>query len=763
MASFILRYRNWLFLTFCLFSLLGIAGIFKLRINFSFDKFFPQQDEAVQFFRQYERIFPQNDPILYVALQNPKGSIFQQEFLMRERQLREQISALPHIDSVYSLSTLPEVKRTALGFIQPPLLRTQSEKQLQKSREKILKDDFLKTTFVSTNENWMSLFVQLDAGILDSPERDQAYDDIKAALEAKGLPYKISGIPGIRTQYVRKVTLELAIFISLSLILIVSFLYLVFRTWWGILFPLLGVIFPVIWLLGLMGWLGMELDLLTTLLPSLLFIVGTSDVIHLISKFLQEYRKGHSQLRSLFITVKEIGWLTFLTSFSTAVSLASLYTSALKPVQDFGIYSGLGVMLAFILTYLLLPALIMWLPESSLQKVTRTGLIRISGPQRFGQLWEFTLKHQQKILKGSLIIGILGLAGSLMVSENIRLLDDLGEGDQIRQDLTFFENEFTGVRSLEVAIHLAPNVDPGDMNFLQDLEKIERFLKATGKCQAIVSLPDLYRRGNLIWHFQKEDYNRLPSDTTLIREIRILAENTPVYRTLYNDSARLTRISARMRDLGSEEMENLSHALRYYIQNQTDTSRFTWELTGTAILFEKNNQYLTSGLFSGLVLSALIICLSMATLFASLRILFLSLIPNLLPILVLGGVMGFFGISLKASTVIVVALCFGIAFDDTIHFLGRLKLEMRKGYSSRSELMQRTLKNCGEGLILTTLVLTAGFLILLASDFGGTFYIGLFSCVTLLVALICDLLLLPLILLKYLPEKYLKNLKQIPS
>jgi predicted RND superfamily exporter protein len=763
MASFILRFRNWLLVAFGVLSLVFIAGMFRLTINFSFDKFFPQQDEAVSFFRKYERIFPQNDPVLYIAIQNPEGSIFSLDFLEQEAELKEKISGLVYVDSVFSLTSLPEIKRTALGFSQSPLVKTGSETQLQNSRQKILKDDFLRTTFVSTRENWMSIFILLDTKILDSPERDDAYDQVKALLDETGLPYKISGIPGIRTQYIRKVTLELAIFVSLSLILIISFLYLVFRTWWGVLFPLLGVIFPVIWLLGMMGWLGMELDLLTTLLPSLLFIVGTSDIIHLVSKFLQEYRKGYTRMRALLITIREIGWLTFLTSFSTAVSLGSLYTSVLKPVQDFGMYSGLGVMLAFVITFLLLPALLMWLPEASLQKVTRTGLIRISGPEKFGKLWQFTFKHQQKILKGGIIIGILGIIGSLQVSENIRLLDDLGKGDQIRKDLAFFEEEFTGVRSLEVAIHLKPGVQADHLPFLRDLEKIEKFLEASGKCHAIVALPDIYRRANYIWHFQKEKYNQLPEDTTFIQEIRILTENTPVIQNIYNDSARLTRISARMRDLGSEEMQKLSDALTYYIGHQTDTSRFSWELTGTAILFEKNNQYLTSGLFSGLILSALIISLSMGTLFSSFGIVLLALIPNLLPILVLGGIMGFFGISLKASTVIVIALCFGIAFDDTIHFLGRLKLEMKRGYTSRAELLQRTIVGCGEGLILTTLVLAAGFLILIASDFGGTFYIGLFSCVTLLMALVADLLILPVILLKFLPEKYLKRLKREPS
>lgn len=755
MAKLILRYRNQLLFTFVGISLLALGGVFQLRINFSFDKFFPAQDEDVIFFRQYEKLFSQNDRVLYLAIRNPNGSVFNKEFLQKEAILREGIALIPNVDSVFSAGNLPEVRRTPLGFSIKPALRYETPEQLARSRNTILDDNFFRTTFISRNEDWMSIFVLLNPTILDSPERDKAYDGVKEILETQGLEYKISGIPGIRTEYVRKVSKELILFISSSLLLIFSFLFLIFRTWWGVVLPLLGVLFPVIWLMGLMGWLGMELDLLTTLLPSLLFIVGTSDIIHLLSKFLQEIQNGHSKLKSLYLTVREIGWLTFLTSFSTAVSLAGLYTSDLKPVQDFGIYSSLGVILAFIITFLLLPGLLMLLPIESYQKVRKNGLLKISQRTQFEKLWRFILRHQNRIAKLAIIIGIISIAGTLKVDENIRLLDDLSEQDLIRKNMTFFEDEFMGVRYLEVAIQLSPGVEISDLNLLTEIEKIEKYLQASGQCHAISSLPDLYRRANKTWHFQQSKYDKLPENQEFINEITLAAQGNPLWENVYNDSARVTRISARMRDVGSYQMQAIEAGLKHFTSTQTDTSLYKWRFTGTAVLFEKNNHYLSSGLFSGLLISAFIIALSMGTLFASFRVIFLSFIPNLLPILVLGGVMGFSGISLKASTVIVIALCFGIAFDDTIHFLGRLKLEMKKGFVTKEELLQRTLAGCGEGLVLTTLVLASGFLILIASDFGGTFYIGLFSCVTLIVALLADLFVLPILILKFFPNSWL--------
>lgn len=755
MAKFLLRYRNILLVIFIGGSLLSLGGIYKLRINFSFDKFFPSQDEAVQYFRNYETLFSQNDRVIYIALRNPNGSIFEKEFLQKEAGIREVILSIDNIDSVFSAGNIPEVRRTPLGFSIKSALRFETPEQIRRSKKFFQEDAFLRTMFISKNEEWMSVFILLNPKILDSPLRDEVYDKLRITLDAWGMEYKISGIPAIRTEYVRKVTKELALFISISLILIVLFLFAVFRTWWGVVLPLLGVLFPVIWLMGLMGWLGLELDLLTTLLPPLLFIVGTSDIIHLLSKFLQEIHSGKNKIKAMLITVQEVGWLTFLTSFSTAVSLGSLYFSALKPVQDFGIYSSIGVIIAFIITYLILPGLILLLPIQSYQKVRKEGWLKISHAHQFEKLWQFMNRHQNKIFRVTLAISILGLIGTLKVDENIRLLDDLGANDEIRQNMTFFEEQFMGVRYLEVAIQPKKGVELTDLKFLREVEKLERFLEASGQCKALISLPDVYRRANKILHFQQNRYNKLPANQEATDEISQIAQGNSVWKNVCNDSAGITRISAKMQDLGSYQMAALEKNTRNFSQTNTDTSLYSWRFTGTAILFEKNNEYLTAGLFSGLILSALIILLSMGTLFFSFRMLLIALIPNLIPIIVLGGVMGFSGISLKASTVIVISLCFGIAFDDTIHFLGRLKLEMKKGYTSVDELLQRTLSACGEGLVLTTLVLSAGFLILVVSDFGGTFYIGLFSCVTLLVALAADLFVLPILVKRFFPKSWL--------
>lgn len=728
-----------------------------VRINFSFDKFFPDQDEDVRFFKSYEQWFPQNDQILYLALKSPEASVFSIAFLERVSALQDSIQNIVFVDSLVSMLTLPDVKRSAIGFSAKPLIQIGSIEKLKKGRLKLLKDPLLRTAFVSKDEQWTSLFISLDKSILDGASRDDTYDAIKRLTEAAGFEFKISGVPGIRTEYVRKVTYELILFVSLSLVLILLFLYLTFKSWWGIVLPVMGVIFPVIWLIGFMGWLNIELDLLTTLLPSLLFIVGTSDIIHLLAKYIQEIRKGRKKVKALYITIKEMGWITFLTSFSTAVSLASLQTSALLPIRIFGLYASLGVILAFIITFLLLPALLMYIPETTIRKSDRKRAISIPWDNLLNKIFELGSRKGKLIFTFAILISGIGLYGTTRISRDIKLLDDVGEGDPIRQQLNFFETEFTGVRNLEMAIEPKPGTELHSIAFLKEIEKIETFIEKTGACHAIISLPDFYRRANYIWHFNRDQYNILPHDTAFIREVQQLSVGSEPYQNLVRMDEGLTRISARMRDLGSDSMAIFAARLAAFTNRHTDTTLYTYRLTGTAVLFEKNNEYLTSGIFTSLLLSAVIIALAMGTLFRSWQMLLIAFIPNLLPILVLGGIMGFFGISLKASTVIVIALAFGIAFDDTIHFLGRLKIELKRGGADKKEIIRNTLLACGEGLILTTFVLSAGFLLLIASDFGGTFYVGLFCCITLTFALIADLLILPPILEKFMPDHYFEK------
>jgi uncharacterized protein len=762
MAKYILRYRNIFLTAFLIISILSFAGLMRVRINFSFDKFFPDQDEDVRFFKAYEQWFPQNDQILYLALKSPDTTVFSIPFLERIADLQDSIQNVVFVDSLVSMISLPEIKRTAMGFSAKPLIQLTSHDKLQNGRRKLLKDPLMRTAFVSRNEQWTSMFISLNKSILDGASRDDTYDEIKRLTEAAGFEYKISGVPGIRTEYVRKVTYELIFFVSLSLILILLFLYLTFKSWWGIVMPIMGVIFPVVWLIGIMGWLNIELDLLTTLLPSLLFIVGTSDIIHLLAKYIQEIRKGRKKVKALYITIKEMGWITFLTSFSTAVSLASLQTSALLPIRIFGLYASLGVILAFVITFLLLPSLLMFIPEETIRKSDMKRAISIPWDNLLNKIFELGSRKGKLIFTFAILISGVGLLGTTMISRNIRLLDDVGENDPIRQQLDFFETEFTGVRNLEMGIQPKPGIDLHSLAFLKEIEKIETFIEKTGACHAVVSLPDFYRRANYIWHFNRDKYNVLPTDTAFIREVQQLSVGSEPYQNLVRNDEGLTRISARMRDLGSDSMAIFASQLSAFTNRHTDTSLYTYRLTGTAVLFEKNNEYLTSGIFTSLLLSALIIALAMGTLFRSWQMLLIAFIPNLLPLLVLGGIMGFFGISLKASTVIVIALAFGIAFDDTIHFLGRLKIELQRGSTDRKEIIRNTLLACGEGLILTTFVLSAGFLLLIASDFGGTFYVGLFCCITLSFALIADLLILPPILQKYMPEHYFVKKKSDP-
>jgi len=748
MASWLIRRRIPALILFIFMTMFLSVGILNIRIDYDYERFFPQGDEDVDFFKKFQSYFPQNDEVLYIALGPKQGPIWQDTFLVHAQELTEELQAFPHVDSVSSLLQLQLPKRTGISIRQIPVLKNYSRKELLNARKTLAGEPILKQSLVSKNERFIGIFVMLDPQVQKSGAPDSLYAAIEDKLKSSGLTYVISGIPGIRTQYIRKVGTELVVFTGLSILLILFFLWVSFRTWWGMVVPLAGVVFPVIWLIGLMGWLNVPLDITTALLPTILFIAGISDIVHITSHFLSAYRKGYGRRKALLITFKEMGTATFLANFASAVSLISLVLTEFEPLQQFGLFAAIGVMITYLIAFMILPGLLYYLPEKELKKSVEKKLLKVNWERSMLSIAKFNQKNRWGILSVTTVIIIASIWGITLISTNVRLLDEVGEDDPIRKQVQFFEEQLVGVRNLEVAITPKSGHHASDPNILKEIDAMERWIEKEPECEATFSLASVYRKANQIYHFGRKEYNELPKDSTLQQEIKLAAGSQGAMSYLVTPDDRLTRITARMPDLGSEKMNEFANRLKFYIQHNRDTSLFEYRLTGTALLVEKNNAFLTSGLKTELGFSILIIVATLLLLFRNPRMLLAAVIPNLLPVIILLGIMGFAGISLKASTVIVISLCFGIAFDDTIHFLARMKIEIGKGALARltiRQLLTRTLVECGEGIVLTSAAMCCGFLLLIFSEFNGTFYVGLFSSLTLIIAVLSELFLHPVL------------------
>lgn len=734
-------------------TVLGIWGVSQLGISFSFDRFYPKSDPEVQFYEQYQKLFSDDqNMMIYVALESPTQDIFNQKFLLQADTLFRSLSTLPGVDTLFSATEASQLYRSGLGLKQRPYLEFDSEQAVSRSRKRVLQDSSLTGLLISRDRKYLCALVRIYAEIADIKARDELSEALEMRLQASGLNYVLSGVPHIRSQYVNKIANELMLFTLLSILLIVSVLYVMFRNIWGIVIPIGTVLIALLWTLGLMGGVGESVDLISNLLIPIVFVVGMSDVVHLFTRYLQEREKGLAREIALKNTLNDIGAAIFLTSATTAVGFASLMISKIYPIRMFGLFAAAGVLFAYLVSIILLPNMLIWLGNRKIH--FQKGLAE----KRF---WTSVLTQQSLFIQNPMRIRMVIAGFSILIflsavyipkiPTDTFLLEDIGPRDPIRKSMEFFEENAYGLRPFEMAVQVKPGYHITDKAVLEQMLKVQEHLEGKGDFSPFLSLASVLRELNYIEHFRREQHYRLPDSQVEIDDFidgALLSQASEALENLYQDSMNIGRISARMPDIGGEAFGEITADLAHFYQTSCDTTLFSYKVTGQAHLTDRNLIYLRSSLLLGLVFAFGVIGVMLGGLFQSLRMTLISMIPNMIPLILTGGVMGAFGIPLTASTAIVFVIAFGIAVDDTIHFLSRYRSELQHGLSQRAAI-QTTIVHTGKAMIITSCILIAGFVMLLASDFGGTLSTGLFTALTIVFALLADLYLLPVLLLYF--------------
>ncbi|WNJ20765.1 MMPL family transporter [Pontibacter sp. G13] len=745
----LLKYRRiWLGILMLGTLILGY-GVTKVRINFSFDQFYPKDDPEYTYYSQYIQQFQEEQNFInYIALKAPGEDVFDREFLKRADSVFEAIRALPGTDSLVSATSVEQYRLKTLKMVSSPWMEFETEADLRKSRKRIEQDSLLIGGLITRDFQHVCAFVFIEPEIFDTRKRDEFNQSVVEVLESSGIPYVISGIPYIRTQYIGKIGRELLMFMSISICLIISVLFWIYRTGWGVWIPVAAVLLGLMWIMGIMGYTGQSVDLISNLLIPLMFVVGTSDVIHLTTRFLQENERSDSPHEAMRITLKEIGLSIFLTSLTTAVGFASLLVSRVPPIRNFGLYAAIGVVLTYILTIILLPNAFLWLSRK--KKLTQK---RGFGNQPQWNTWMdqvFRWVMQEGRLIGWTFGGLVALSIALIftIPTNTFLIEDIGEDDPIKQSMYFFEEQSVGLRPFELGIHMKGEHLATDRDFLVQLDSIQEWLDGRQQFGIFLSPATLVKEANYLAHFNRAHHRRIPdSQEEIDRMIGFMANygGNDLMAKVTTQDFKQARISSRVPDLGTDEFEKLYRDLDEYVLAHCDTSMFSYRYTGQAFLTEHNLMYVRRSLLFGLGIAFAIVGLIMGMLFKSWRMLLISMVPNVIPLIFTGGIMGAFQINLTASTALVFVIAFGIAVDDTIHFLMRYRKEIQIG-NPVDVAIRNTLHGTGKAMIITSLILVAGFMMLCFSDFGGTWSTGMFTSLTIGFALLSDLVLLPVLI-----------------
>jgi predicted RND superfamily exporter protein len=724
----------------------------KTALDYNFEDFFPADDEESQFFYDHRALFSSDNDFILVAVEND-GSIFDSTFLKKARAYVEEIKVIPHVKFVRAI-THEEEQFIYTGGVQGsrPYINF-NRFDLERDSIQIYENNELINSLVNKKGDALSIFIRHE-DLLDKKGSDEI---VKALTEvSKKYDFKRIRTAG-RTIgqlfYIDTMTSEMTFYVGLSMFFVVIFLLVAFRSAWGLLVPQIVVVGSMVWIVGFMALIGEPINIILIILPSIMFVVSMSDVIHLVSKYFELLREGNTKFDAIKISLKEIGMATFLTSLTTAIGFFSLIFVNVKPIQTFGIYVGLGVLMAFIITFLSLPPLFYFtkIPKIALRKD------RNFWKPIMVQSFIFTMRNRKWLpWVGLAVIGFFAYGATLIVSNNF-IMDDVDPETTMKQDFNYFDEKFGGVRPFEISVEMTDtSVSIWNVEILQEIEKLETYLindyNVDIKNSLVQALSVLNRASNAgnTSKFNVPNSNR---DIRKFKRMLKIAEQGSFLSTILDSTETKTRISGTVPDWGNIKSRAENEKLEQFIQDNINTENIAIKITGSAHLLDKNMSYMSTSLVQGLSFAILAVAILMGLLYRSFSMLIISIIPNIIPLIIIAGVMGLGGINLKITTAIVFTISFGIAIDDTIHFLSKFKLELNKG-RSKLYALKRTYISTGKAIVLTSAILISGFLLLLMSNFMGTFYMGLMICITLFVAVLADLFILPLLLIYfYNPKK----------
>lgn len=753
------KLAKWVLTGIFVLSCLSVYLISQIEFDYNFENFFPQDDPETEFYKSFRYHFETDNDFVIVGLVNQEG-VFNMDFLQEVDSLTAVFEAVQHIEEVISPTRVRDVIIDPMGTPRgtKDLIRIDQPEFYAADSAKIYERNELIGTMFAADAK--SVLLQLKHKQFLSK---QACDSLSYALqgilaETNFDETHIVGRSIGQTYYVSMMQRELIMFIALSLILIIIFLYVAFRSGWGIWVPLTVVLLAVLWILGIMQITGKAFDIMLIILPTIIFVVGMSDVVHVLSRYFEELRGGKRKLEALKTSFKEIGLATFLTSLTTAVGFLTLLPSSIKPISDFGLYTSIGVFVAFILAFTLLPSVLIL---SKTPKLAKLSDGKVFWTSQLHRLFGWTIRNRKSVLIGSALIATVAIFGASKVELNNFLLEDLRESDPLKQEFAFFEDHFAGGRPFELAILLKDSINLYDREVLSDIAQIDSFLVNQYGVGNLISPAQIVKTGYRTLKGGNPNFEQIPKSQGQINRIIRSIERSDgrAFLDLFvNQEKKVARINGKVPDAGAKAFKEKNEELMAFYQ-ELNPQGFDIKLTGTAKLIDLNNENLARDMTFGLFLAFMVVASIVGIMFKSWKMILVCLIPNFLPLLLILGIMGFFGIDLKVSTSIIFTIAFGIAVDDTIHFMSKLRLQLGKGRTMLYAI-KRTFISTGKAIVVTSIILCGGFLTLIFSNFLGTFYIGLLISLTLLFAVLSDLLLLPVLIMYLFPEKVKKGKKK---
>ncbi len=756
-SRLILRFRLPIILAIAAITV--VMGYFasKAEMTYTMAQILPFDDPEYVAYTNFNKKFGQDANVLVIGFES--DSLFKLNVFNDWIETSDKLKEIEAVKNVLSIGGILNLTRndSLQQFDIAPLISKKPETQaeLDSLKDQILNLPFYRELLIAPgkqNGYATLMLVTLDQKSIDRKDRKELIEQITQIGDAFSSKHKFeihySGLPYIRTLNSIKLREELVMFLWMSMLITALVLYLFFRSFKAIIFPMLVVIISVIWCVGTLVLLGYKITILTALIPPLIVIIGIPNCIFLTNNFHREYKGHGNKIKAITRVVQRIGNATFLTNFNTALGFVTFAFVDSALLKEFGILSSINVMQVFLLSITVLPIFYSYIKAP---KPKQTKHLENRRMQKVVD-WQILLvtKYRPAIYVATVCIIAISVWGMTKMRTTGNFTDDIPDSDRMMVDLRFFESHFHGVMPFEITIDTRKKNGVMKLSTLKKIDRLQQVLREYPEFARPLSIVEVIKFSKQAFYGGDSSEYKLPN-TEEITFLLPYAQQTGLKASssssFLDSTKQVTRISVQMADIGTTEMQRINKSLRPQVDSLFPPDKFDVSFTGTSIVFLKGTNYLIENLLLSLIAAIILISGLMYFMFYSFKMLLISVIPNLIPLLFTAGLMGFYGISLKSSTILVFNIAYGITVDSAIHFFSRYGADLKNHGNRIRPAVLDAMKDTSISIIYTSIILLLGFSIFIFSTFGGTIALGFLISVTIFVGLFTNLLLLPTLLL----------------
>ena len=769
-SQLILNNRFLILSVLILSTFLWIDQWKNIRFTFTEANLLPDKHEENIRYKDFVKVFGEEGNLLVIAIKD--NDFFSQEKLKMWKELRIEITKFSEIDYALSFDNLKEIvknqklRRFELKSVFNPQ-KQDSFNILTLKQKLFLELPFYENLILNKKTGSIRMGIYMDKNIVNTSKRrdfilNKFIPLVKNFEEKNNVKIYKSGMPYIRTLNAQNILDEIGLFVLTALFVTSFIFFMFFKSIRATLISVLVVLIGVAWSFGTLGFLGFEITVLTALIPPLIIVIGIPNCIFLINKYQQEVNEYGNQSRSLEQVIIRIGNASLMTNMTTACGFSTFILTESKLLKEFGIIASINIIGIYLISITTIPILYSFMkaPNKKHLRHLKNKTIR-----KFIKILEHIVKRKKiNTYTTSLILIILSIIGIYQINISGSMLDDMPKKQDFFKDIVFFDEQFNGIVPLQIIVDTKRKDGVFKLSTLKRLDKIENVIKKIPELSSPNSVTQIVKFAKQAYYNGNPNYFSLPSsqENRFIMSYfkNYMPESEKSFTNNFVDKEnKIARITTFMKDISTIRIEEIEKKLIREINEIFPKDRYNVNLTGKSLIFLKGTKFLVKNLVISLALAILLISLFMAYMFRSFKMIIISLIPNIVPLLITAGMMGFAGIPLKPSTILVFSIAFGISVDNTIHFLAKYRQELFDSNWKIQPSVYNALRERGVSMFYSSVVLFFGFSVFMISEFGGTVALGGLVSLTLLIAMLSNLILLPSLLISL--KKTISNEKVI--